>query len=155
MYKVRVFWVLFFLSFLVSYAEERKVAVDLTTGSLERFEYYLLSGLAENINYYKNKLIDIDVVVIIHGDAYKFFIKDLSKSPYKNEKELIKKQYELYQRLKTLHDLYNVKFQICEAGLKSRNIPIENVYSFVKPVHTVFIALVDLQNKGYAYFPIR
>ncbi len=141
--------------FFIAKGEERKAVIDLTTGDIKKFELYLLSGLAANINHYKNSLIDVDVVVVIHGDAYKFFLKDLSKSPYKDEKQLQNRQYEIYQRLKSLHDIYNVKFQICKAGLKSRNIPLENVYSFVKPVPTVFIALVDLQNKGYAYFPIR
>ena len=148
-------FILILYLFNITKAEERKVVIDLTTGDLKRFELYLLSGLATNISYYKNKLIDIDVVVVVHGNAYKFFIKDLSKSPYKEEKQLIKKQYEIYQRLKSLHDIYNVKFQICEAGLKSRKIDLKNIYDFVKPVYTVFVALVDLQNKGYAYFPIR
>ena len=136
-------------------SDERKVLIDLTTGDLKKIEKYLLNGLTYNIEYYKNHLISLDVVVAIHGDAYKFFIKDLKKSPYKNETEIIKKQLEIYNRLKTLHDIYNVKFEICEAGLKSRKIDVKNIYEFVKPVKTIFITLVDYQNKGYAYIPIK
>ncbi len=143
--------------FSISKAQDsvRKVVINLTTGDIKRFELYLLSGLANNIEYYKNRLIDIDVVVVIHGDAYKFFIKDLSKTIYKNEKDLIRKQFEIYQRLKSLHDIYDVKFEVCSAGLKSRKISTDNIYKFVKPVYTSFVSLVDYQSRGYALITIE
>ncbi len=155
--KKFIIFLVFVFSITNSKAQDsgRKVVINLTTGDMKRFELYLLSGLANNIEYYRNRLIDIDVVVVIHGDAYKFFIKDLSKTIYKNEKDLIKKQFEIYQRLKSLHDIYNVKFEVCSAGLKNRKISTDNIYRFVKPVYTSFISLVDYQSKGYALITIE
>ncbi len=146
---------IFFFSIADAQEDKRKVLINLTTGDIRKFEYYLLSGLQKNIEYYRNRLIEVDVVVVIHGNAYKFFIKDLSKTDYKNEKELIKRQFEFYQRLKALHDMYNVKFEVCLAGLKNRKISTENIYKFVKPVYTAFVALVDYQSSGYALIDIE
>ncbi|MFN3787745.1 MAG: hypothetical protein ACK4SW_05005, partial [Sulfurihydrogenibium azorense] len=73
--------ILLFVGF--SFAQDNpKAVINLTTGDLNRFKMYLLSGVANSAEYYKNNLKDLKVVVIIHGDAYKFFIKDLQNSPY-------------------------------------------------------------------------
>ena len=147
---------LFLMIFSFSYAQEdevKKVVFDLRTGDLKKFEE-LINGIAKHIDYYRNRLEDLKVVVVAHGNSYKFFLKDLSKTPYKNDKELLKKHKELYERLKNLHDFYGVKFEICELGMKARKLDIKNLYKFVKPVYSALTGLVEWQNKGYAYMPI-
>ncbi|RUM47284.1 MAG: hypothetical protein DSY47_07025, partial [Hydrogenothermus sp.] len=113
--------------------------------------YHLINGIANNIQYYQNKLEDLKVVIVAHGNSYKFFLKDLSNTMYKNDKEVIKKQKLLYQRLKNLVEFYGVKIEICEVGMKARGLKKENLYEFVKPIYTALTGLVEWQNKGYAY----
>ncbi|RMA97129.1 DsrE family protein [Hydrogenothermus marinus] len=150
--------VLFFLLVLIfsSYAKDnevRKVVFDLRTGDIKKFEN-TINGIAKHIDYYESQFKTLKVVIVAHGDSYKFFLKDLSKTPYKNDKELLKKQKLLYERLKNLHDFYKVKFEICKLGMEARHLDISNLYPFVKPVYSALVGLVEWQNKGYAYMPI-
>ena len=154
MKKIIMLALIFIFSF--SYAQdEKKVVVDLKTGDIKKFKFYLLSGLTSMAEYYKNNLEELKAVVVIHGDAYKFFIKDLQNSPYKNDKELKKNQTELGERLKNLSKIYHVRFEMCEIGMKNKKIPKESLYPFVKLSYSAGVSLVDWQNKGYAYLPIH
>ncbi len=149
-----IFLILFVMG--ISLADENpKVVINLTTGDLSKLNTYLLSGLANSAEYYKNQLKELNVVVVIHGDAYKFFIKDLQNSPYKNDKELLEHQKEILSKLEFLVKNYKVKFQMCEAGMKGKKINKETLYNFVELIPNAFIGLVDWQNKGYAYIPIH
>lgn len=131
--------------------EVAKVVIDFRSGDLHIFENYLINGLANNIQYYRDNLKELKVVVVVHGDGYKFFIKNLDKSPYKDDIQLKKKQKELRERLENLVKFYGVRFEMCKAGMKTRGISEDNIYSFVKPVYSALVGLVNWQNKGYAY----
>jgi len=156
MRKYLIYLFLLLSIFIKSYAEEgEKAVINLTTGDLERFKMYLLSGVANSAEYYKNQLKELNVVVIIHGDAYKFFVKDLENSPYKTDETLRKNQEEISKKLEYLVNNYHVKFQMCEAGMKSKKINPKTLYPFVELIPNAFIGLVDWQNKGYAYIPIH
>ncbi len=87
----------------------KKVVYDLTTGDIERFEKRLIGGIVTHKNYYHGKLESLDVRVVVHGDAYKFFMYDLNGT----------------------------------------------VYPFVTFVENAAIGLIDAQNSGYAYLPLR
>ncbi len=128
-----------------------KIVIDFRSGDLHIFENYLINGLANNIQYYRDNLKELKVVVVVHGDGYKFFVKNLDKSPYKNEIQLKKKRKELKERLENLVKFYGVRFEMCKAGMKARGISEDNIYPFVKPVYSALVGLVYWQNKGYAY----
>lgn len=142
--------------FTLSFADENpKAVINLTTGDLKRFEIYLLGAITNSAEYYKNSLKDLNVVVVIHGDAYRFFIKDLKNSPYKDDTKLIEKQKDIEARLHNLVNNYGVKFLMCKEGMMGRKIEAKNIYPFVEFVENGFIALVDWQNRGYAYIPLH
>ena len=150
--------VFLFLLMIISFSiagENPKAVINLTTGDIKKFNMYLLSGVSNSAEYYKNQLKDLKVVVVIHGDAYKFFIKDLKNSTYKDDKELIENQKEMESKLKYLAKNYGVRFQICEQGMKSRKIDAKTLYDFVELIPNAFIGLVDWQNEGYAYIPLH
>lgn len=149
-----IFIVLLF--FFFSNAEEiKKVVIDFRSGDIKSFEGYILSGLSQNIQYYREKLEDLKVVVVIHGNGYKFFIKDLQNSPYQDDRKLMEKQKEFKERLENLVRFYGVKFEICEAGMKARGISMDSLYPFVKPIYSALTGLVEWQQKGYAYILIE
>lgn len=142
--------------FTLSFADENpKAVINLTTPDLKRFEIYLLGAIANSAEYYKSQLKELHVVVVIHGDAYRFFIKDLKNSPYKDDTKLIEKQKEIETRLINLVNTYGVKFIMCKEGMMGRKIDPKNIYPFVEFVENGFIALVDWQNRGYAYIPLH
>lgn len=150
-------WLLVLILSMCLNAEEglKKVVFDLTIGDLKEFEQKVLIGMVKNKDYYQSNMQELEVAVVIHGDAYKFFIKDLSKSPYKDDTKLISTRESLEKRLKSSVENYHVKFYICQAGMNHLKIANENIYDFVTPVATSTIGLIDLQNEGYAYMPIR
>jgi intracellular sulfur oxidation DsrE/DsrF family protein len=143
-----------FFSFLNAEEGIKKVVFDLTTGDLKVFEKKVLSGIAHQKSYYEGKMEELQAAVVIHGDAYKFFVKDVSSSPFKDDKELQKESAQLATRISSLVDTYDVEFLMCDAGRKSNKIKLENIYDFVKIVPNSTIGLIDKQNEGYAYIPI-
>lgn len=147
----RLFFVLLFIFNLsFAYDDNPKVVIDLATGDLKQFEIHLLRAVSNSAEYYKSQLKEISVVVVIHNDAFRFFIKDLKNSPYKDDVKLAQKQKEIEERLLNLVKMYNVKFFMCKEGMRANKIDPKNVYSFVEFAENGFIALVDWQNKGYA-----
>lgn len=144
------------LSVLLS-AEDivHKVVFDLTTGDSSTFEKIILSGIPVQKTHFENKMQELDVAVVIHGDAYKFFVKNLSQSPYKNDTALWKLQETFSKRLAGSVNTYKVAYFMCESGMKRKKITKETLYDFVTLVPTSTIGLIEKQNEGYAYIPAR
>lgn len=139
------------------FAEEgvKKVVFDFTSGNIKTLDKKLLSGIAFNKTHYENQLEKLDVAVVIHGEAYKFFIADLEHSPYKNDAELAKAHADLGKRLAAMSKNYEVEFIMCESGMKSHKIDKSTLYDFVKLTPSSTIGLIDKQNNHYAYVPIH
>ena len=158
MKKIAIFIFLAFFSvngFCEDTATEKKAVYNLTTGDVETIEKRLIGSIISNSNYYQNKLQEYKVIVVIHGDAYKFFMKDLNNTAYAYESKLLEKKTELGKRLDSLSKLYDVKFEVCEVGVKNRHLNPKAFYSYVGMVHNAIIGLVDAQNDGYAYISIE
>lgn len=133
----------------------KKAVFDLKTGSIETFEKKVLQGIAFHKTHYEGNLEKLDTAVVIHGDAYKFFIKDLKNSPYKNDKKLDAVHDQLSKRITTMSSTYEVEFLMCEATMRALKIDKSNVYDFVKLTPNSTIGLIDKQQEGYAYIPIH
>ncbi len=133
----------------------KKVVFDLTTGDVKTLEKKLLSGIASQKTYYESKFEELEVSVVIHGDAYKFFINDVAASPFKDDKKLVAAQPDLSERISSMSDIYKVEFLICEVGMKNLKIEQSTLYDFVKVIPNSTIGLIDKQNEGSAYIPIR
>jgi intracellular sulfur oxidation DsrE/DsrF family protein len=132
----------------------KKAVFDLTTSSINTIESRLIKGVAMNSTYYQDSFKELDVIVVIHGDAYKFFVKDISKTKIKPDGQLSKNLDDLHQRLKSLTDTYRVKFVMCEAGMKSRDVTKDNILEFVQTIPSAMMGLIDAQNSGYAFIPV-
>lgn len=149
--------VLLFVLFVSLLAEEgtKKVVFDFTSGDPKVFEKKILSGIVHQKNHYEGKLQELAVAVVIHRDAYKFFVKNLQNSPYKQDAVLAAKQNEYATRLQSLTDTYDVEFFMCEVGRKAHKLDKADLYGFVNFVPNSTIGLIDKQNDGYAYVPIN
>lgn len=133
----------------------KKVVFDLKTGSIETFEKKVLQGIAFHKGHYEGNLEKLDTTVVIHGDAYKFFVKDLKNSPYKNDKKLAAAQEQLSKRIASMSSTYEVEFLMCEATMRTLKIDKSNVYDFVKLTPNSTIGLIDKQSEHYGYIPIH
>lgn len=135
--------------------EAYKVVYDLTTANIKTFEEKVLKGIVFTKNYYESNSKELEAVVIIHGGSYKFFLKDVNKSEFKNEQEVISAQAGLKNSLEILSQTYNVKFLMCNVGATKHKLDRDNIYTFVKMTPSAVIGLIEMQNKGYAYIPIE
>lgn len=132
----------------------KSAVYDLTTGDIKVFEKKVLSGIANTKSHYESKLEELKASVVIHGGAYKFFIKDLAASPFKDDTDLNRAHKELGKRLASMAEIYDVEFLMCEIGMKKLNIDKNTLYKFVKLVPNSTIGLIDKQNEGFSYLPI-
>ena len=147
--------VLILLSTVFTLAEPAKVVYDLTSGEIKTIKYKLIRSLTAVSKYYAAKKEDVDIIVVISGDAYKFFIDDLASSPYAKDKKVEDVQMTFKSGLETLHTAYGVTFNMCETGMKARKIEKKSLYKFVNAEKMKSIYLINAQNDGYAYLPIH
>ncbi len=140
--SMRLFLFLLIPFLLFAEGSVKKVVYDLTTGDQKTLEFRLISGLVQNKTAFADQLDELEAAVIIHGDSYKFFVKNAENA-------------ELGKRLRSLAETYGVTFLMCDVGRKKRQIPLETLYDFVKITPSASFGLINLQNDGYAYLPIR
>jgi len=131
-----------------------KIVYDLTTKDLPTFEQKILKAIVTNKAHYESTLRELDVVVVIHGGAYKFFIKDPEQSKFKDDKRLVVTHGELAKRIEIMATTYDVQFLVCGAGVRKHGLKKQDIYDFVKIIPNSTIGLIDKQNEGYAYIPV-
>jgi len=153
MKKILLF-LLISLSLLSAEEPSAKVVYDLTTKNLETFERKILSAIVANKTYYEGKLRELDVTVVIHGEAYRFFTIDPKNSIFKDDKALMENYKTLAKRIKIISDTYDVEFLMCGVGMRKHKLKEKDIYKFVKVIPNSSIGLIDRQSQGYAYIPI-
>ncbi len=138
------------------HAEEdvAKVVFDLTTSDLPTFEKKVLKGIAVHKAHYEGNLKELEVAVVIHGGAYKFFVKDPANSPFKGDKALVEAHETLAKRIASMSENYGVTFLMCRSGMAANKLDEKDIYPFVEIVPNSTIGLIDKQEEGFAYIPI-
>ena len=139
---------------LFASGDSKKLVIDLTTGDITQFEKKVLKGIVAHKNHYENALQELDVAVVIHGGAYKFFVKDLDATTFKGDEALQKVFQEIKTRTQAMSDTYDVEFLMCGVGMKKHKLQKNQLAEYVKVVPNSTIGLIDKQNDGYAYLPI-
>lgn len=153
MKKLLLFLVLF--SFAQADEEMAKVAFDLTTADVAKFEKNILKGIVAHKTYYESQLKELEATVVIHGGSYRFFVKDLKSTKFKGDTKLAKVYADLKKRIKSMHETYDVEFLMCGAAMKRNELEAKDIVSFVKIIPNSTIGLIDKQNEGFAYIPVR
>jgi len=148
---------LFILLFVVTiaFADTKKFVIDLKTGDREAFSNQLLVGVPGTIDYFRAQGDTVEVAVVIHGEAYKFFVDNLDNTQYGLDKSLVEHQEVIHKRLDEIEKKYNIHFDICMSGMHKKGILTEDLYSFVTPIKSAMVGLVKWQNGGFAYTPIH
>ncbi|MDD3495649.1 MAG: DsrE family protein [Dysgonamonadaceae bacterium] len=151
----RLFLILvIFVEFLSAEGVVKKALFALTTSDVSTLESRLIKGVAFNAAHYQSVNAKLDMIVVIHGGAYKFFVKDISKTKCKSDPVFQAKAKEIHEKLAALAKTYNVTFYMCGVGMKAREIKKENILEFVRVAPSAMVALIDAQNDGYALVPI-
>jgi len=143
------------LGFGALYAESVKVVYDLTTGDSQKIEKHLINSINAVGKYYKEQNKELKVIVVISGNAYKYFVNDLKSSPYATDQDVLRVQGKFSHRLQNLNDTYGVTFNMCSSGMKARKIEKSTLYKYVHADVMKSVYLIEAQNDGYAYMPIH
>jgi len=147
--------VFFLLSTLITaiFASEYKAIFNLTTSDKTAVNQSLINSINGLQEHYKAQGDSLKAVVIISGGAYKFFIKDIENSSYKDNKEVLPLQKEFKSKLQALAD-NGVVFEMCGMGMKKHAIKKEVLYPYVTPVFSRTSSLIHWQSKGYALIQV-
>ena len=153
MKKILIFLALF--GFLQADDETAQVVFDLTTSSLEKFEKNILKGIVANKANYEGELKELEVAVVIHGGAYRFFVKDIKNTIFKSDKKLLNAYADLKKRIESMSDTYEVEFLMCGAAMPRNELEAKDIVDFVKIIPNSTFGLINKQNEGFAYIPVR
>lgn len=151
---MRLAFILLFLTVTFLFAETKKIMVDLKTGNLDAFTTQFLVGVPGTADYFIAQGDSVEIAVVIHGDAYKFFVQNLENTQYGVDQSLVENQEKLHKRLLEIIGKYKMTLEICQVGMNKRGILTEDIYPFVKPIKSAMVGLVKWQSKGYAYIPL-
>lgn len=111
----------------------------------------MLTNIGNHLSVYDNDPFKIKIVVVAHGPGVKFFMKDLSGTPWENEPINIS---ELERREKDL-TLYGVEYYICNITLTRLRLDPNKLHDFTKIVPSGVGAIGDLQAKGFGYIKVQ
>ncbi|MEW5746071.1 MAG: DsrE family protein [Nitrospirota bacterium] len=124
---------------------------DVTATESESFEnkLALIQHAAEVL---RKKGITPVFVVALNGPSVKFAAKRLSGTRF--EKERIEEREDIQERLKEMHR-EGMRIITCKISMDQGKISGDNLLPFVAAGENVLATIAALQNKGYAYLPVR
>ncbi|MCS6998258.1 MAG: DsrE family protein [Aquificaceae bacterium] len=112
----------------------------------------MLRNINNHLSVYDFNPMKIKVVVVAHGPGVKFFMKDLSGSPW--DKETLKIQ-ELYEEEKSL-STYGVEYYICNITLQRLKLDPNKLHEFVKIIPSGVGVVGHLQAvERFAYIKVQ
>ena len=124
----------FLLSLTLLYATEYKVVFDLTSGNEKRIKKDLISNLTDMRKFYQKRGDTLKSAVVISGNSFKFFRKDLSTKLSLDLKELA---------------LSGTEFKICSAGMRRLHIPENSIIDYVSPEFNSESSIIEYLDEGY------
>jgi intracellular sulfur oxidation DsrE/DsrF family protein len=119
-------------------------------GDPQRFSQ-MLQNMNNHYSAYDFDNFKLKLVVVAHGAGLKFFLENLSGTPW--EKETINP--ELYQRFVGLTK-YGAEAYLCQITYKRLNIELSKTRkdAFLKFVPSGVATVAELQTKGYGYLKV-
>ena len=111
----------------------------------------MLTNINNHLSVYEFDPFRVKIVVVVHAGGLKFFLEDLSGTPWANDKI----DPELYKRFTGLTK-FGVEAYLCEITYKRQNIDMAKTRKdpFLKFVPSGVATVAELQGKGFAYLKV-
>jgi len=111
----------------------------------------MLNNMNNHYSAYEFDAFKLKLVVVAHAAGLKFFLEDLSGTPW--EKDTI--DPELYKRFTALTK-YGAEAYLCQITYKRQNIDMAKTRKdpFLKFVPSGVATVAELQSKGFAYLKV-
>jgi hypothetical protein len=119
-------------------------------GDQQRFSQ-MLTNINNHLSVYEFDTLRVKIVVVAHGAGLKFFLEDLSDTPWAKDNI----NPELYKRFTGLSK-FGVEAYLCEITYKRQNIDMAKTRkdAFLKFVPSGVATVAELQSKGFAYLRV-
>jgi uncharacterized protein len=119
-------------------------------GDQQRFSQ-MLTNINNHLSVYEFDTLRVKIVVVAHGAGLKFFLEDLSDTPWAKDNI----NPELYKRFTGLSK-FGVEGYLCEITYKRQNIDLAKTRkdAFLKFVPSGVATVAELQTKGFAYLKV-
>jgi intracellular sulfur oxidation DsrE/DsrF family protein len=119
-------------------------------GDQQRFSQ-MLTNINNHLSAYEFDTLRVKIVVVAHGAGLKFFLEDLSDTPWAKDNI----NPELYKRFIGLSK-FGVEGYLCEITYKRQNIDMAKTRkdAFLKFVPSGVATVAELQSKGFAYIKV-
>ncbi len=129
-----------------------KVAYDIDTGAVTPGTgigkgLYYVRGLLESYKKQGVKMEDLDIHVVLHGQAALQALEDAGWQRVFNDPFAVNPNRAIIQELID----HGVHVEVCNVTLKAYGFTPDAVLPGVQPVFDAYTRLIDLQNRGWAY----
>jgi intracellular sulfur oxidation DsrE/DsrF family protein len=111
----------------------------------------LLTNMNNHLSVYEFDTMRVKLVLVTHGAGVKFFLDDLSGTPWSNDTI----DPDLYKRFAGLAK-FGIEAYLCEITFKRNKIDLAKAKkdSFLKFVPSGVATVAELQAKGYGYIKV-
>jgi len=134
--------------------ELRKAVYHCDFGNAKRMDA-MLRNIYNLVNYYTTNGIPYDVRVVSNSACVQFLLKDRKGTKFASHKIPPKLAKSINERMQSLVDGYDVKFEQCSITLKRTHIPKSKLKPFVKLISSGQVRIVELESQGYAYIKVK
>ena len=119
-------------------------------GDPRRFSQ-MLTNINNHLSVYEFDTMKVKIVVVAHGAGLKFFLEDLTDTPWAKDEI----DPELYKRFVGLSK-FGVEAYLCEITYKRQKIDMAKTRkdAFLKFVPSGVATVAELQTKGFAYLKV-
>ncbi|HIC44901.1 MAG TPA: hypothetical protein EYO73_11695 [Sulfurimonas sp.] len=130
------------------FSAEYKSIYNISSAKQSSLQESVINTISALTKHYEDQGDTYKSVVLVSGNAYKYFIDDIENSPYKDEKNLAAIQKELKPQLEALVKK-GLIFEMCTVGMKKHHMLKSDIYSFVTLVFNRNSSLIHWNTKGY------
>ncbi len=119
-------------------------------GDPQRFGQ-MLTNINNHLSVYEFDTMRVKIVIVAHGAGVKFFLDELSGTPWANDRI----DGDLYKRVAGLSK-FGVEAYLCEITFRRNNMDLTKAKkdAFLRFVPSGVAAVADLQSKGFAYLKV-
>lgn len=136
-------------------AEVAKVVYHVDFADPRRFSATLTS-VRNSVATYEAQFKEHDVRIVFVAHGIRFVTEDkLKNTPFAEDKALSKRRRDLWIRLVSLRDAYNVKLELCDITREQVKLPKAKLMQGVSLVPSGVVRLAELQRQGFAYIKVE
>ena len=116
----------------------------------------MLTSINNMVTFYQNELIEYDIRIVFVAHGIRFVTDDkLTGTPFEEDAEMAERRANNAGRLQSLHDVQEVKLELCDITRSQIGLAAEKLYEGVSAVPSGVVQLARLQNEGFSYIKIE